>query len=86
MKGTGLISSIQQIFQGRFCAPFRIVFIGDGGVYVEGVREVVAFCEEEVLLALKGRKLSVQGRGLSLKEIAGETLSIVGEIGAVKLL
>lgn len=64
---------------------YRCVFSG-GGVTVEGVKSVLAFSSESVLLSLKSGKLEIKGSLLKVREYSRGYICISGSVGTLSLV
>jgi sporulation protein YqfC len=62
---------------------YRAVIIGDGAIYIEGVKEIMCFGDDEILLRLKRGELSIKGNGLSIKKYCAEDVAVCGIITGV---
>ena len=67
-------------------ATFRIVNLGGKSVYIEGIKSVVSFEENEMRFQLKDNILSVKGSELKVKYLDTSTCVVAGEIKAVETL
>ena len=65
---------------------FRIVNLGGKSVYVEGIKSVVSFEENEMRFQLKNNILSVKGYELKVKYLDSSTCVITGEIKVVETI
>lgn len=63
--------------------PFRITILGCGGVYVEGVEKICDVKVDEIILILKGAKISFYGKGLTLSSFVEKDLTISGRIDKI---
>ena len=67
-------------------ANFRVINLGGTSVYIEGIKSVVSFGENEMQFQLKKCLLKVVGEGLKVKYLDKTTCVIVGIIMAVETL
>lgn len=65
---------------------FRIVNLGGKNLYIEGIKTVVSFEENEMRFQLKNNVLSVKGSELKVKYLDSSTCVISGEIKVVETL
>lgn len=67
---------------GLTSAPFsfRLVMLGEVGVYIEGVKGVISFSNTNILISVGGGKLEVVGERLKIKKYCLGDLVIVGKI------
>ena len=65
---------------------FRIVNLGGKNLYIEGIKSVVSFEENEMRFQLKNNVLSVKGSELKVKYLDSSTCVISGEIKVVETL
>ena len=59
---------------------FRAVVFGESAVYVEGVKCILSFVKEEIVLGLKNGCLKVKGQGLYVKKYCLGDIVICGKI------
>ena len=64
-------------------AEARCAFFPNGGGYFQGVKSLVSFSEQEIVLLLKKAKVYVKGNGLSVKKYCDGDMEITGKIYAV---
>lgn len=64
---------------------YRILNLGGKSVYVEGIKSVVSFGENEMLFQLKKSLLKIQGQALKVKYLDKTTSVIVGDIKRVEV-
>ena len=64
-------------------ATYRIVNLGGNSLYIEGIKNVVCFGEEEMQFQLKNKLLVVSGYKLKVKYLDKTTCVINGEIRSV---
>lgn len=62
---------------------YRIVNLGGKSIYIEGLKSIVGFGTEEIILQMKKCTLLVLGREMSVKYLDKFTCIIDGEIGSV---
>ena len=67
-------------------ASFRIVNLGGKSVYIEGIKSVVAFGENEMQFQLKKCLLKVNGESLKVKYLDKTTCVLEGDISKVETL
>ena len=67
-------------------ANYRIINLGGNSLYVEGIKSVVFFAEEEMRFQLKKQMLSVKGNQLKIKYLDKSTCVVIGNIIAVEVL
>ena len=67
-------------------ANFRVINLGGNSLYVEGLKSVVSFGENEMQFQLKKCLLKVLGENLKVKYLDKTTCVIVGTIRAVETL
>ena len=66
--------------------PFRITVLGYQGVYIEGVICVCNVESDEIIISVRGGKVSVKGSGLSLGSYTEKDLMIKGSVKEIKWL
>ncbi len=59
---------------------FKVLLIGEGAMYVEGVKSVVKFSSEEIILRLKKGEIKILGKEMFIKKYCGGDLAICGKI------
>lgn len=64
---------------------YRILNLGGKSVYVEGIKSVVSFGENEMLFQLKKSLLKIQGQALKVKYLDKTTSVIIGDIKRVEV-
>lgn len=67
-------------------ASFRVVNLGGKSVYIEGIKSVVSFGENEMQFQLKKNLLVVSGANLKVKYLDVSTCVLEGEIKVVQTL
>ena len=67
-------------------ASYRVVNLGGNSVYVEGLKGVISFGEEEMRFQMKKQVLCVKGSHLKIKYLDKTTCVICGSIKAVEEL
>lgn len=65
---------------------YRLTVLGRRCVYVEGIRCVKSFSEEEILLGLKGCCLRITGRGMYIEKFCGGDVEIKGSVTGIERL
>ena len=79
-----MLQEIEKFMQSAdTSACFRIINLGGNSLYVEGIKNVVCFGEEEMQFQLKKRLLVVSGNNLKIKYLDKTTCVINGEICSV---
>ena len=64
-------------------AEARCAFFPNGGGYFQGVKGLMSFSAEEIVLLLKKAKVCVKGNALSIKKYCDGDLEITGKIYGV---
>ena len=67
-------------------ANYRIINLGGNSLYVEGIKSVVSFGENEMQFQLKKYLLKVFGENLKVKYLDKSTCVIIGQIKVVETL
>ena len=67
-------------------SSFRIINLGGNSLYVEGIKSVVSFAENEMRFQLKKQLLIVEGSDLKVKYLDKTTCVICGEIKVVRTI
>lgn len=65
---------------------YRIINLGGKSLYIEGIKSVVSFGEEEMKFQLKKSLLNIIGRNLKVKYLDKSTCILDGIITAVQTL
>ena len=60
--------------------PFRAVMFGDGAIYLEGVKQILSFKQEEIVISVKNGGLKITGEGLFVKKYCLGDLVVCGKI------
>ena len=63
---------------------YRVLNLGGKSVYVEGIKSVVSFSENEMRFQLKKTLLIIEGQGLGIKYLDKTTCVISGEIKRIE--
>lgn len=63
---------------------YRIINLGGKSVYIEGIKSVISFGENELQFQLKKMLLSVLGNELKVKYLDASTCVVLGKIMAVE--
>lgn len=58
----------------------------EGFAAVEGIKTVISFCGESVLLSLGKKKLEIKGSGIFIKELCKGYILISGTVTSVAVL
>ena len=67
-------------------ANFRVVNLGGKSIYIEGIKSVVSFGENEMQFQLKKNLLKVVGESLKVKYLDESTCVLEGTIRVVETL
>lgn len=59
---------------------YRLVNLGGGQLYIEGIKTVVGFDQNKMQFQLKKQMLTVEGSQLKIKYLDKTTCVIIGEI------
>ena len=59
---------------------YNLVNLSGKALYVEGHKGLLLLGEEKIMFKVKGKIVIVMGKGLKIKEMTKEILSLVGEI------
>ena len=82
-----LMSEIEKLMKEvGTSANFRIVNLGGKSVYIEGIKSVVSFGENEMQFQLKKCLLKVAGENLKVKYLDKTTCVLEGLISKVETL
>ena len=82
-----LMSEIEKLMgEVGTSANFRVVNLGGNSVYVEGIKSVIYFGENEMRFQLKKKLLVVSGNALKVKYLDVSTCVITGEITKVETI
>ena len=83
----GFIDDIKSCFSSEELPTvplFRAVLFGEGALYVENVKQIVRYTEEEIVLGLKRGGLAICGSDLYVKKYCEGDVVICGKIKAVQ--
>ncbi len=76
------IDQAEKIFGNATEFRFQVVMFGREGIYIEGARPVkIDACE--MMFKIRDALLYVGGKDLTVKEITGDCISVVGQIDGV---
>ena len=64
----------------------RVWMVGGRRAMVEDHRGVLAFCDAEVRVLVKGGEMKISGANLLLGELGAQSLMIRGEIRSIELI
>lgn len=82
-----LMSEIEKLMgEVGTSANFRVINLGGRSVYIEGIKAVVSFGEEEMRFQLKNKLLVVNGNSLKVKYLDKTTCVLQGNISKVETL
>jgi len=82
-----MMSEIEKMMESvGASANFRIVNLGGKSVYIEGIKSVISFGENEMQFQLKKQILIVKGSALKVKYLDVSSCVLMGEIKAVETL
>ena len=62
---------------------YRIINLGGKNLYIEGIKSVVCFGQDEMRFQLKNKLLIIQGRELKVRYLDKATCVLCGEILSV---
>lgn len=84
----GFIEGIKECFSEAGIIPaeplFRAVLIGDGALYLEGVRSIKSYTPQKIELRLKKGGLVVSGEELYIKKYCAGDAAVCGKILSIK--
>lgn len=79
-----MMDEIEKFMQGAGAsANYRLVNLGGSYLYIEGIKSVLSFAEDEMQFQLKKKLLTVAGIGLKVKYLDKSTCVLIGEISSV---
>lgn len=79
------IDEVLSVFGGEDAAPLsRVMLIGDGAAYVEGVKAIKSYSQEKIELFIKKGEISISGEGLFVKKFCGGDLAVCGKIKSIE--
>jgi len=79
-----LMDEIERLMQSvETSANYRIVNLGGKSLYVEGLKSVICFGDEEMRFQLKREVVIISGTNLKVKYLDSSTCVINGEISSV---
>lgn len=79
-----LMGEIEKLMESAGASSiYRIVNLGGNSLYIEGIKSVLSFAEEEMQFQLKKQILTVGGAGLKVKYLDKSTCIITGGIVSV---
>lgn len=65
-------------------SPYQMVMMGDFLLYFEGELTIMTLTTESIVFKVKGGVCTVSGKGLQIKDITSNTLTIIGKIETVE--
>lgn len=66
-----------------FC-EFRILWLGDNGVFLENICHIKSYTNEEIVLQLKKCEILIKGSGLYIKKFCNGDMVVCGKIGLIQ--
>lgn len=61
----------------------KMVMVGFNSLYLQGVKSILSFGEDEIVVSLKSYKVAVKGTGLSIGKFCEGDLVVCGKISAI---
>lgn len=81
-----MLDEIEKFMASVDCSiTYRIVNLGGHGLYIEGIKSVVSFGEDEMQFQFKKSLLIVKGENLKIKYLDKTTCSLIGEIYSTEI-
>lgn len=78
-----MMNEIEKYMQGAGAsANYRLVNLGGDCLYIEGIKSVLSFAEDEMQFQLKKKVLSVTGVNLKVKYLDKSTCVLTGAISS----
>lgn len=82
-----MIAEIEKLMNSvNLSADYRIINLGGKSLYIEGIKSVISFGEEEMRFQLKKSLLIISGQNLKVKYLDKTTCILEGVITAVQTL
>ena len=82
-----ITESLYSKLLGEPKSQYKILNLGGKETYIMGIKKIVKFQLEEIVVKLKNNELlSVQGAGMFLKEISSGGILISGEIKVIMIV
>lgn len=82
-----MMEEIEKLMQlANSSINYRIVNLGGKSVYVEGIKSVISFGEENIRFQLKKNALSITGSNLKVKYLDKTSCVVVGDILGLNLI
>lgn len=78
------IDQASKIFTGIAEIKFQAVLFGRDAFYIEGARPV-KISDDELIFKVPGAVMTVRGSGMTVKELSGDCMSIVGKISGFEV-
>ena len=63
---------------------FRAVLFGENAMYLENVRSIAKYDQEQIIVSLKDGGLDISGKGLLIKKYCGGDLVVCGKIKRIE--
>ena len=64
---------------------YKVTFTGGKEVVVEGHKGIASYSPEEVVVRIKGGKLSIKGENIVIKEVNTEELFLDGKFNGIEV-
>ena len=76
---------VLKIFGGEEISPtFRVMWIGDDALYVEGVKSLKSYSQEKIELIIKNSGLKIIGEKLFFKKYCAGDVAVCGKIKSIE--
>lgn len=74
-----------KVFGGEGAAPtFRVMLIGDGAAYAEGVKAIKSYSQEKMEILIGKGEMRITGEGLFVKKFCAGDLAVCGKIKSIE--
>ena len=77
------LDEVLKVFGQEVSPAFRVLWLGDGALYVEGVKSIKSYSQEKVELNLKNGGLKITGVGLFLKKYCAGDVAVCGTVKSI---
>lgn len=64
--------------------PYRITVLGNSGIFIEGVDKICDVKNDEIILILKGKRVTFYGKNLALSSYVDKDITIKGGVEKIQ--
>ena len=83
----GFLDEVLKVFGQEEISPsFRVMWLGDGALYAEGIKSIKSYSQDKIELNLKSGGLKITGERLFLKKYCAGDVAICGKIKSTEII